>query len=105
MVLLNSVMWTRYAAGDGGFTTEVHADGPGESDVVAVTTPKVVRALLDGVLTFSSAEAHGLLRLYGAAEGQQALRASFLELEMTMPAAPGERAPDNQASAEITGSR
>jgi hypothetical protein len=105
VVLLNSVMWTRYATGAGGFTTEVHADGPGENDVVAVTTPKVVRALLDGVITFSSAETHGLLRLYGAAEGQQATRARFLELEKTMPGAPGQRASNNQAIAEITGNR
>jgi hypothetical protein len=77
IVLLESVMWTNFAARDDGIAIEVHADGARPGNVVVVTDLKVVRAMLDGNLTFSAAQAHGLLRFYGDPADQRAVRALF----------------------------
>lgn len=77
IVLLESVMWTNFAAGDDGIVVEVHAERPRPGNVVVVTDLKVVRALLDDTLTFAAAQAHGLLRFYGDPAGQGAVRTRF----------------------------
>lgn len=75
VVLIPAVMWTTYAPGDGGYAVTVHADGPAKGDVVIVTDEKVIRALADGSLAAATAERHGLIRLYGAADRQDQVRA------------------------------
>ncbi|MGF1594700.1 MAG: hypothetical protein ACFCUW_15570 [Kiloniellaceae bacterium] len=77
IVLLESVMWTNFYAGDDGIAIEVHADGARPGNVVVVTDLKVVRAMLNGTLTFSMAQAHGLLRFYGDPAEQRSVRALF----------------------------
>jgi hypothetical protein len=77
VVLLDSVMWTRFAAAEGALAVEAHVNGPARGDVVVVTDGKVVRAMLAEVLGFAGAEAQGLLRLYGDAAGLEAVRARF----------------------------
>jgi hypothetical protein len=74
IVLIPQVMWTRFSPAGGSIAVETHASGPGPDDTVIVTNDKVVRALLDGTITFEDAEAFGLLRLYGNVVRQAALR-------------------------------
>lgn len=81
IVLLDSVMWTRFAAAESTLAVEPHVDGPARGDVVVITDGKVVRAMLAEALSFARAEAQGLLRLYGDAAGQEAVRARFAALE------------------------
>jgi hypothetical protein len=45
MVLLDSMLWTRFVAVPEGYAVGVHADGPSAGDVVLVTHGKVIRAL------------------------------------------------------------
>lgn len=78
VVLIPAVMWTRFVPGQDGIAVEPHARGPRADDVVIVTDEKVVRALIDQTLDFAEAEAHGLLRLYGEASTQVALRSMLI---------------------------
>jgi hypothetical protein len=75
VVLIPQVMWTRLQAGPEGVSVRSHADGPSAGDVVIVTSEKVVRALLDGSLNAAAAEDYGLLRLYGAQQQVESVRA------------------------------
>jgi hypothetical protein len=65
LVLLGPVLWTRYAASENGYTTEIHAKGASAGDVVLVTDEPVVEALVEGRLTADTAEKRGLIRFYG----------------------------------------
>jgi hypothetical protein len=78
VVLLDSMLWTRYAAGDEGFDVSVHVSGPGKNEAVLVTEGAVVRALNAGAITYDVAVSQGLIRLYGPEEQQKALRAVML---------------------------
>jgi hypothetical protein len=75
VVLIPQVMWTRVQLGPEGISVRSHADGPSAGDVVIVTGEKVVRALLDGRLNATVAEDYGLLRLYGARQQVESVRA------------------------------
>ena len=75
VVLLDSMLWTRYAAGDEGFGVTVHVSGPSKNEALVVTEGAVVRALNAGVITYDVAESQGLIRLYGPKEQQETLRA------------------------------
>ncbi|MCB1502100.1 MAG: DUF3604 domain-containing protein [Bauldia sp.] len=78
VVLVPQVLWTQFAPADGGaVTVTIHAAGPAAGDTVVVTHEKVVRALLSGDLTFETAEAFGLVRLYGDDSGQERVRSSL----------------------------
>lgn len=77
VVLLDTMLWTRYAGGENGFDVEVHVKGPEKGDAVLVTESEVVRALNAGTLSFDRAEANGLIRLYGPADRQDAVRVLF----------------------------
>jgi hypothetical protein len=74
MVLLDSMLWTRFAAVPDGYTVEVHAKGPSVGDVVLVTHGKVIQALAEGSFDAAVAEKHGLVRFYGAAASQDEVR-------------------------------
>lgn len=75
LVLLDSMLWTRYAAGTEGFDVSVHVSGPAKNEAVLVTEGAVVQALNAGVISFDTAEAHGLVRLYGPVDQQGNVRA------------------------------
>lgn len=77
IVLLDSLLWTRYAAADGGFGVAVHVNGSSKGDAVLVTESDVIRALNGGLIGFEVAEAHGLIRLYGPEDVQDKVRAVF----------------------------
>ena len=70
--------WQRYVIEvDVEHLAVIHAAGPAAGDTVVVTHEKVVRALLSGDLTFETAEAFGLVRLYGDDSGQERVRSSL----------------------------
>jgi hypothetical protein len=65
VVLIGSMLWTRFEPSGGHVAMTPHATGPMPDDVVVVTDTPVVLALLDGTLTPAEAQARGLVRLYG----------------------------------------
>mgnify|MGYP001595693705 CR=1 FL=1 len=73
-VLIDTMLWVRFAPVADGYAMRTHADGPGGSDVVVVTHSKVMAALASGRLNAGQAERYGLLRLYGSQNAQQAAR-------------------------------
>lgn len=77
MVLLDSMLWTRFAAAPGGYAVEVHKEGPAAGDLVLVTDGKVIQALVEGSLDAAEAEAHGLVRFYGPAARQAEVRTAL----------------------------
>ncbi len=78
LVFVSSVLWTRFADIDGRVGTQMHASGPGEADVVIVTEPLVLRALVEHRLDAMRAIERGLLRLYGET-GQVAAARNWLQ--------------------------
>ena len=66
VVLIGPMLWTRFEADDGGVRMASHSQGPAPDDVVVVTDAPVLVALVDGSLTFRSAHARGLAKLYGS---------------------------------------
>jgi hypothetical protein len=65
IVLIDTLLWTRFVRGADGYAAEVHADGPAPNDVVVVTAGKVMLSLREGTLTPRVAYDRGLIRLYG----------------------------------------
>jgi hypothetical protein len=68
MVLIGSLLWTRYDASAAQVAMSAHVDGPRRDDVVLVTDAPVVAALVDGRLSPAAARERGLIRLYGPAD-------------------------------------
>ena len=66
MVLIRSMLWTRFEPAGATLNMAVHAAGPAREDVVIVTDEPVIGALLDGRLTAEQARQLGLVRLYGS---------------------------------------
>lgn len=88
VVLIPQVMWTHLQLGPEGVSVRSHADGPSPGDVVIVTSEKVIRALLDGSLNAALAEDYGLLRLYGAQQEIENVRAIISRATRPDSAAP-----------------
>lgn len=65
IVLIETLLWTRFVRTAAGYTVEVHAEGPAPNDVVMVTAGKVIFSLVDGTLSPRIAHDRGLIRLYG----------------------------------------
>lgn len=65
VVLVGTVLWTRFEGGDGPVRADIHVSGPAAGDVVAVTEIAVVEAIADGSLDVATAIDRGLFRLYG----------------------------------------
>lgn len=87
VVLLNSMLWARFVPGPNGYSAAIHVKGPERGDAVLVTEAEVVKALLDGSLDISVAEAHGLYRLYGPIDRQAGVRKALGGLSGGGPAA------------------
>jgi hypothetical protein len=77
LVLIDSMLWTRYTLAYGKALSVVHSDGAGLGDTVVVTHELVVRALVEGDLDGERALALGLIRLYGSDAKLQALAKLF----------------------------
>lgn len=78
VVQLDSMLWTRFEGTANGYAVQTHAAGPAKGDVVVVTHGKVITALVDGGLDAARAEAHGLLRYYGAPDNQATARKALV---------------------------
>ncbi|MFN9772600.1 MAG: hypothetical protein ACK54X_08235 [Burkholderiales bacterium] len=92
VVLIGSMLWTRFEPSGGRVAMTPHATGPLPDDVVVVTDAPVVLALLDGTLTPAEAQARGLVRLYGPTRPRAGV-ASLLDRLRPAPRA-GARADD-----------
>jgi len=66
VLLIESVLWTRFVQTTEGYSVEVHADGAAPNDVVMVTDGKVMLSLVAGAITPRFARELGLIRLYGS---------------------------------------
>ena len=64
VVLIDSMLWTRFVATSHGYTALIDVGGAHDGDVVVVTASGVIEGMVRGSLDASVAEAHGLLRLY-----------------------------------------
>jgi hypothetical protein len=71
VLLIESVLWTRFVQTTEGYSVEVHADGVGPNDVVMVTDEKVMHSLVAGTLTPRFARELGLIRLYGSSRSME----------------------------------
>ena len=65
VVLIDTLLWTRFVRTGDAYAVEVHAEGPSPNDVVMVTAGKVIFSLVDDTLTSPIAYDRGLIRLYG----------------------------------------
>ncbi|MDZ7589371.1 MAG: hypothetical protein U5L05_01490 [Rubrivivax sp.] len=83
VVLIGPMLWTRFAATDGRMHMAFHAQGPISDDVVVVTDAPVLAALIDGKISFDSARANGLAKLYGSVEAVERVAAI---LDQALPA-------------------
>jgi hypothetical protein len=92
LVLLDSMLWTRFVSGPDGYTVATHVKGPEKGDAVLVTESAVIKALLDGSIDMPAVEAKGLFRLYGPVERQAATRNALRGLSTKSPAASLEKA-------------
>ncbi len=88
VVLIGSMLWTRFEPVAGRLRMTPHASGPLPDDVVVVTDGPVLRGLLDGTLTPADAHARGLIRLYGATRPKAGVT-SLLDRLRSAPGAAG----------------
>ena len=65
MVLIEPMLWTRFALRDGRVATWVHVDGPAEGAPVVIATEAALEEIASRRLTPKRAEEMGLLRIYG----------------------------------------
>jgi len=66
LVLIDSMLWTRFVLAGGTVRSEVHSSGPGTDGPVLVSHTSVIEALVDGRLSGDLALERGLLRVYRA---------------------------------------
>jgi hypothetical protein len=77
IVLIDTLLWTRFVRDADGYAVKVHADGPAPNDVVVVTASKVMLSMRDGTLTAAIAHDRGLIRLYGPAASVATVKEQF----------------------------
>jgi hypothetical protein len=80
VVLVDSVLWSRFKPSGHGYEVEVHTSGPQEGDVVDVTDGKVIGALAEGTLDAHRAEEYGLVRFYGPVALKEKVRRALVAL-------------------------
>lgn len=77
VVLIGSMLWTRFQYVDGALAMAVHVEGPASEDVVLVTDAPVIASLASGALVPEEARRRGLLRTYGTARSVERVDAAF----------------------------
>jgi hypothetical protein len=75
MVLIEPMLWARFAPRDGGVATSVHVSGPATGDPVVIATEAAMREIVGRRLTAERADELGLIRIYGDPEKIARLRA------------------------------
>jgi len=68
LLLIEPMLWTRFASENGDLRTQVHASGPHAEDLVVITAEEVIREVTRNRLTLGEAHRLGLIRLYGKEE-------------------------------------
>ena len=74
LVLIGSVLWSRFSTSGDRSEPQIHTGGPAAGDVVVVTDEPVIEALLNGRLAADAAENRGLIRYYGTQADVSAIR-------------------------------
>lgn len=64
LVVLDSMLWTRYSSDYGDVRQGLHIKGPASGDVVLVTDTSVVEAIQAGLITIERAIDIGVMRVY-----------------------------------------
>lgn len=77
VVLIESMLWTRFRYAEGALAMAVHAEGPATEDVVLVTDAPVVASMASGEMAPEEARRRGLLRSYGPAQSVEQVDAAF----------------------------
>lgn len=77
VVLIGPLLWSRFEAQHGALALSAHTAGPASDDVVVVTDDSVVAALVEGRISPPQARRHGLVRMYGNADGVARIEALF----------------------------
>jgi hypothetical protein len=65
LVLIEPMLWTRFAHIEGKLVPEAHVSGPRPGDLVVVSGEAVIRSIASGILAIGEARRLGLIRLYG----------------------------------------
>jgi hypothetical protein len=65
MLLIEPMLWTRFAVLDGRVVTSVHTNGPEPGDAVVIASEAALTEIVAHRLTPGDAFELGLLRLYG----------------------------------------
>jgi hypothetical protein len=80
MVYASKVLWTRFAVTPQGVLAQPHARGPEPDDVVLITEPAVIQAMVSGTLKPEDAAQRKLVRLYGTETGTALVQRWLLAL-------------------------
>jgi len=94
VVLIDTLLWTRFVRTADAYAVEVHAEGPSANDVVMVTAGKVIFSMVDGTLTPRIAYDRGLIRLYGPRAAVEMVKEHIVRIpakRVTEPRAPSEQ--------------
>jgi hypothetical protein len=65
LVLVESMLWTRFENNRGELQTQLHVGGPQAGDLILISGEDVIRAVANGGLSIAEAHERGLIRLYG----------------------------------------
>lgn len=68
MVMIEPMLWTRYAPADGRAKATIHSEGAEPGELVLVSAEDVINAIGDGRWSLKEAHAAGLLGLHGSPE-------------------------------------
>ena len=77
VLILESMMWTRYSAEYFDVRQGIHTKGPADGDVVLITEALVVQAIQDGTLSIERAVELGVMRVYADDQQREELLARF----------------------------
>ena len=65
LVLVESMLWTRFENDRGELHTQLHVGGPQAGDLILISGEDVIRTVGSGGLSIGEAHDRGLVRLYG----------------------------------------
>ncbi len=68
MLLIGSMLWTRFVPDGDDLRAQVHVSGPEPGDLVLISGEEVIREITRNHLTIGDAFRRGLIRLYGTEE-------------------------------------
>jgi hypothetical protein len=68
LVLIESMLWTRFFSESGGLRMHAHVSGPQVGDLVMISGEDIIREIANNRLSVGEAYRYKLLRLYGTEE-------------------------------------